>query len=405
MEHTNTPKTLTINAAVCDARQVKESTLAAYDAIEINAALLLADAASQELLHKYPVVCNAVQTVDISGDVQVSQINGRKELGPGAPAPKSPTFLMVNGVLDIAPGAEAALAGYVGIQVNGQIICPESLSGLLSAASVNGQIETYPDDCIRLKRTAVLDKTFALRARQGARYFAGRRVVALAGDIDFGKLAAMEVRFATRELLVAESLAEAAIPLFDPDTEITVLPDGCAYVGDDAKLDESLIRRWGGKLYINGDLTLDLDSAPWLEQVSYLQVNGDILTPQSLSQAVSAAAAGYHQLRIVGGRLIRDKISVTVDRAMLESAADGVTLTDCVDVHFRPDVDPELIRRRLVGVVDCVNVLCSDEQRSAVELVSENVVNIGEDKEEGGILSLLRGKSGGKAVSAVTYKL
>ena len=402
MEHTNPPKTLTVNAVVCDARQVKESTLAAYDAIQINAALLLADAASQELLRKYPVACSAAQTLDISDDVQVSQVNGRKELGPGAPAPKAPTFLMVNGVLDIAPGAEAALAGYVGIQVNGQIICPESLSGLLSGASVNGQIETYPDGCIRLKRTTVLDRTFALRARQGARYFAGRRVVALAGDIDFCRLAAMEVGFVTRELLVAESLAEAAVPLFDPDTEITVLPDGCAYVGDDAKLDGSLIRRWGGKLYINGDLILDQSSAPWLEQVSFLQVNGDILAPKSLSGAVCAVAGSYHKLRIIGGLLIRDKISVTVDRAMLESAPDGVTLTDCVTVQLRPDVTPELIRQRLVSVVDCVDVLCSDEQRSAVELVSENVVDIGESEEKS-IFSLLREKC--KTINAVSYKL
>lgn len=404
MEHTNTPKTLTINATVCDTRQVKESTLAAYDAIEINAALLLADAASQELLHKYPVTCTAVQTLDISDDIQVSQVNGRKELGPGTPALKTPTFLMVNGILDIAPGSEEALAGYVGIQVNGQVICPESLSGLLSTASVNGQIETYPDDCIRLKRTVVLDKTFALRARQGARYFAGRRVVALADDIDFGKLAAMEVRFVTRELLVAESLAETAIPLFPPDTEITVLPDHCAYVGDDAKLDGSLIRRWGRKLYINGDLTLEPDSVPWLEQVSFLKVNGDILAPQSLSEAVSTVAVSYRQLRIIGGRLIQDKVSVTVDRAMLESTADGVTLIDCVDVHLRPDVEPEMIRQRLVGVVDCVNVLCTEEQRSAVELVSENVVHIGEDK-DAGIFSLLKGKNSGKVVNAIRYTL
>lgn len=402
MEHTNNTKTLKINASVCDARQVKESTLAAYDAIEINTALLLADSASQELLHQYPVTCNATQTLDVSGDVKVSQINGRKELGPGTSAPTFPTFLMVNGVLDIAPGAEAALSGYVGIQVNGQVICPECLSGLLSGATVNGEIEVYPDDCIRLKRTAVLDRTFALRARQGTRYFARRRVVALAKDIDFGKLADMQVSFVTRELLVAESLAEAAIPLFSPDTEITVLPDGCAYVGDDAKLEESLIRRWGGKLYINGDLILDQSSAPWLEQVSFLQVNGDILAPKSLSGAVCAVAGSYHKLRIIGGLLIRDKISVTVDRAMLESAPDGVTLTDCATVQFRPDVTPELIRQRLVSVVDCVDVLCSDEQRSAVELVSENVVDIGESEEKG-IFSLLREKC--KTINAVSYKL
>ena len=139
--------------------------------------------------------------------------------------------------------------------------------------------------------------------------------------------------------------------------------------------------------------------------MSYLQVNGDILAPRSLSEAASAAAAGCRRLRIVGGRLIRDKVSVTVDRAMLESAADGVTLIDCVNVRLRPDVEPELIRRRLVGLVDCVNVACTEEQRSAVELAAEDVVHIGEDTEEGGILSLLRGKSGEKTVNAVTYKL
>ena len=404
MKHTDDTKMLKINAAVCDARQVKESTLAAYDAIEINAALLLADSASQELLHQYPVTCNTVQTLDISGDVKVSQINGRKELGPATSAPTSPTFLMVNGVLDIAPGAGAALSGYVGIQVNGQIICPESLSGLLSGASVNGQIEVYPDDCVRLKRTLVLDRTFSLRARQGTRYFAGRRVVALAKDIDFDKLANMQVSFITRELLVVESLAEAAIPLFSPDTEITILPDGCAYVGDDAKLEEALIRRWGGKLYINGDLILDQSSAPWLEQVSFLHVNGDILAPKSLSKAVCAVASSYHKLQFIGGLLIRDKISVTVDRAMLESAADGVTLTDCVDVRFQPDVDAELIRQRLVSVVDCVNVLCSDAQRAAVELAAENVVHIGEAKGNGNFLPL-RAENGCKTVNAINYTL
>ena len=89
---------------------------------------------------------------------------------------------------------------------------------------------------------------------------------------------------------------------------------------------------------------------------------------------------------------------------MLESAADGVSLTDCVTVQLQPDVDAELIRQRLVSVVDCVNVLCTDEQRSAVELVSENVVHFGEDK-DAGIFSLLKGKNSGKVVNAIRYTL
>ena len=401
MENEN--KTLTINTAVCDVREVRESTLAAYDKIAINAAVLLTNQASQELLHKYPVELNAAQTLDIPGDVQVSQINGRKELGPGTSAPGKPTYLLVNGELDVAPGAGPALEGYVGIQVNGKILCPESLSGLLSAATVNGKIEIYPDDCICLKSTVVLDRTFLLRARENTRYYAGRRVVALAGDIDFQKLAEKNVRFVTRELLVTESLAEAAVPLFDERAEITILPDGCAYVGDDVKLDGALIRRYGGKLYINGDLTVDGDSALWLEKVSYLRVNGSVRVTKKLYDDFLATGAIYDELKIVAGKLIQDKLSLTVDRSLLEEAREGLSIADCVTVRFREDVPAELIRERLLSISDCASVVCTPEQRAAVEMVAQDVAEIGGG--ESGLLGQLGSLLGSNVINTTSYKL
>lgn len=425
MENKEQNKTLTINTILCDARQVRESTLAAYDKIAINASVLLTDQDSQELLHKYPVELNVTDTLDIPGDVQVSQINGREELGPGVPAPSRPTYLIVNGVLDIAPGAGPALERYVGIQVNGKVLCPESLSGLLASAQVNGQIETYPDDCVRLKSTVVLDRTFLLRTRKNTRYFTGRRVVALAGDIDFQKLAEKNVRFVTRELLVAESLAEAAVPLFGERTEITILPDGCAYVGDDAKLDGALIRRYGGKLYINGDLTVNEESAPWLEQVSYLRIHGDVRVTKGMYDAFLAVGADYDKEEIVAGKLIQDKLSLTVDRTLLEEAREGLSIADCVNVRFREDVPAELIRERLFSISDCASVVCTPEQRSAVEMAARDVAEIREqlpagslvvDLErdqvtsvrgtgEGGILDSLKSLARGKVVNATSYKL
>ena len=418
-------KTLTINADVCDARQVRESTLAAYDKIVINADTLLTNEASQELLHKYPVELNVDKTLDVAGDVRFAQINGRKELGPGSAAPADPTFLTVNGVLDIAPGAGDALKNYVGIEVNGKILCPESLSGLLASAQVNGQIETYPDDCVRLKSTVVLDRTFLLRTRKNTRYFAGRRVVALAGDIDFQKLAEKNVRFVTRELLVAESLAEAAVPLFGERTEITILPDGCAYVGDDAKLDGALIRRYGGKLYINGDLTVNEESAPWLEQVSYLRIHGDARVTKGMYDAFLAVGADYDKEEIVAGKLIQDKLSLTVDRTLLEEAREGLSIADCVNVRFREDVPVELIRKNLFSISDCARVVCTPEQRTVLEMVARDVAEIKEkpaadfsaaDLErdqiasargdgEDDALGLLKSLARGKVINADLYKL
>ena len=47
-----------INAATCDARAVTEESLTGYENITINAATLIVNERSKELLNKYPVTMN-----------------------------------------------------------------------------------------------------------------------------------------------------------------------------------------------------------------------------------------------------------------------------------------------------------------------------------------------------------
>ena len=54
--------------------------------------------------------------------------------------------------------------------------------------AVNGQIITWPDGAVQLKNTAVLDSTFALRAKP-ALYWAARCVVMLDPALDVAALA------------------------------------------------------------------------------------------------------------------------------------------------------------------------------------------------------------------------
>lgn len=375
MENTE-KKSLCINAAACDVRNIQASVLEGYESVKINAAVMIADAASQELLNRYGVKYNAasVQTLE-GGDMMCSVFNGEQELRPHA-APARPTYLTVNGKLTILPGAEDTLAGYVGITVNGKVLCPESFSGSIPNLYVNGSTLAYPDDCVLLKDTLVLDRTFALRARQGARYFAGSLVVALAGDIGFDKLAEKNVGFVTAEVIVAEGLVEAAMPLFDERAEIVILPDGCAFVNDDATLDESLLRRYGDKLYINGDLTVGKEAADVLSQVKYLKVDGDVQVVKSLEEAFHAVKAEYDGLDTVAGTILSDYASVTVDRAMLERATDGLSISDCANVGFASDIPLTLIQERLWSITDCAHVDCTQEQAGVICLVAKNVASI-----------------------------
>lgn len=374
-------KVFKINAALCDARKVQEETLAAYDEIRINSSIVLVSPTAQALLNKYPVSMNTSTVLETEEEVTLSSVNGQQTLAPGGVLPQGKCYLMVNGMLEAIPGCEELLKSYVGITVNGMVICPKSLAGYFASAQINGRLETYPDDCIRLKSTAVLDKTFHLRAREGANYYAAGRVVALDSAADLEALARKRVTFTTKKLLVAESLCEKALPLFNEEAEIVVLPDGCVYVNDDAVLDEDLLRRHGDKLYINGDLTVNKKSGGVLDAFNFLKVNGDLRVTKSASDLAAKVKAEYNELKIVADKVIAERDSLTVDRALLESV-DSLSIAECERVEFADDVSPELIREKLVKLVECELVVCTKEQRAPIELAAVEVERICEPGQE-----------------------
>lgn len=372
-----TKKNLKINCAVCDVRNITEELLSAYEEVKINAASMITSPAAQALLGRYAVKLNCASTITLEENVRFSTVNGPLSITAGQAVPEEKLLLVVNGPVDIEAGCEEVLKSYSGMIVNGPITCPESIAGLLGAFTTNGPIRAYPDGAICLKSRTVLDRFFHLRAKKDALYYAGSKIVALAPDIDFGKLAEKNVRFVTKRLLVTESLAEAAVPLFDEKTDIVILPDGCAYVDDDAELNGSLIKRYGGKLYIDGDLSITPDSVTVLDQVSFLWVNGDLLVCRSLKDRALEMDLSYDQLRVVGGLLIRDRSHVELTAALLSGAEDGVSVQDCASVTFDGDVTPELLKEELVSFSDCATVICaSKEQKAVVESIAENIASL-----------------------------
>ena len=365
-------KNLKVNCAACDVRGITEELLSAYESVKINAATIITNREVQTLLGRYGVKINAASTLNLEEDVRFSSVNGSARIFPGQAMTEEKVFLTVNGALEIEPDSEEILKNYAGIMVNGSLTCPESMTGLLSAVTVNGATQTYPDGSIRLKNTTVLDRVFHLRAKQDALYYAAGRVVALSPDIDFGKLAEKNVRFATRTLLVSESQAEAAVPLFDEKTDIVILPDGCAYVDDDAELNGGLLKRYGGKLYIDGDLSVTPDSASVLDQVAYLQVKGDLMVCRSLKDRALEMDVTYDKLRVVGGLLIHDRPALEVTAGLLADAEDGVSIADCANVTFAEDVTPELLRGQLVSITDSIVFCAGKEQMNIVQALAED---------------------------------
>lgn len=391
-------KSFQINAAVCDMREISEDVLREYEKIQINAAIVLVTRESKELVAKYNVSINSACVKEIEGNAEVAVKNGNFNIIPGQ-KPAAPTVLVVNGLLNIAPNTEDALSGYSLIIVNGKVSCPDNMYGNTASIHVNGKTEFYPSDAVVLKKTFVVDKVFILRAEE-AKYYASSRVVILDNSLDVKKLSEKKVHFITPEALIAEGIAEASIDLFDKETYITLLADGCAFIDEDAVFGEKLLRSKGDKLYINGDLTLDESSDALLKQIKYLNVNGTVKLPESLKEAFEEIDATYDDIIYVKGIVIENKPNVEIDKSLLERNPQGITVCECASVNLSEDIQPSMIEQCL-QFWGCTAIKCSPEQRSAVGLVSNdsNIVTSKDDK----LLNLVSSENT-KCINSIEYK-
>lgn len=368
-------KNLNVSAAVLDLRNVSEETLASYEHIKIQAALMLTTPRVEALLAKYPVEMEVANAISCGEDTVVSMVNGKSTL-TAAHKPEKDTILMVNGKLTVAADAEEALRAYNKIIVNGKALCPASLTAVMNEkAMVNGKLSVYPDEAIVLKGTVKLDKSFLFRA-QDRLYWTEKQFVAVDPKLDADALAAKGARFAAPKAVIAEQLAEKLVPLFAEDTELVILPEGAAFVDDDLKLTPAALRRYGRKLYVTGGVTIPAESAGVLEQVEYLHAGGDVTVAAALEDAFYAIPdAEYTELRVLKGALINDKPMVRITPEMLTLDPEGLSCTDCALVTLDKALTAEDIAEKL-RISDCACIRCTMAQEAAVSAVSTDVAQI-----------------------------
>lgn len=407
-------KKMVINCSTCDARKVTEETLASYENVMINAATTVVSPESKELMNRYGVTMNCANVMEVGADVELCTVNGTARIESGDLITGNRKYLTVNGTLEIGADTGKVLEQYVGMTINGSVTCPESVSPYLSKAKVNGTVTCYPDGAILLKRSAVIDRLFALRAKQNL-YWASKRMIMVDPQLDGALLEKKGANFSAREMIIAESKVEEMIGLIDEKADIIVVPDGTSVIIDDVELDDVVVKKYGTKLYIIGDLEVDMENAGFLEQLTYLNVRGDAKVPaelrDKLMEVLTEIGGEIQVAKEFKGRVIEDKMTVRISKWMLEREPDGIGVNDCMTVKIDEDIPKELILEKLT-ISDVMNVKCAPDQEDVLAAVCEDVLKIGEGGEETGIGSIVKEALGGigdllntKMVNASDYVL
>ena len=229
-----------------------------------------------------------------------------------------------------------------------------------------------------------MDKYFPLRAREGRRYYVKDAVIVQDKSADMEKLVQKNVQFITRQLIVPEEMAEACVELFDEKTEFTVTPAGMTLHYGDTVLNEQLIEKNGDRIYVYGNLTIPDNSnlRALSDSITKLTVKGNVTLKKNQAEEFKKLNAEYNDLTFKWeGRLIEKKISVKVDKTLLESSPEKLLVRNTASAKIASDVTPELILERL-KIENCAKVSCSEEQESTVAAVSQNVAAIVKESNE-----------------------
>ena len=406
-------KNKVINVATCDAREVTEESLAGYENITINAATLIMGERSKELLNRYPVTMNVSNVLEIpdNQDVTVKSINGKGEIG--ADTDGTGIFLMVNGKLVINDGSKEAVKSYYRIIVNGKALVPKSCEGYLSNIQVNGTTEYYPDGATIIKADTEVDDLFIERAANSLYYCSGN-LFFLDTGIDTEKMIEKKLKFAAKKIVIVKSLVTKLISMFDEETEIVQVPDGTRLINDDVELKTKTIRKYGTKLCVCGDVSIQ--DAEALASLEYLFADGTVSVDKELEDAFDEIDGVYTRLKVIDPELgyITDRPMVKIGTAVLKKYPKGVKVEDCATVRLSKELSPEDIIEKL-HISDCAVVVCMKEQEEAVGVIAEDVAMIGaprqeqeggEDEKEGGIFgSFLNELKDTQVINAAEYKM
>ena len=407
-------KKLMINCATCDARKVLEENYAHYEQITINCAMVLTGPNAKTVMNKLPFTLNCANVLEVEGDIDLRTVNGSCEIRCSDAVSASRYYMIVNGALTIGPDTREQLAQCVGMTINGSLTCPENIYATLKGVRVNGSTTCYPDEAIVLKRNAVIDKLFALRAKS-ALYWSARRMIMVDPELDVARLKSKAVTFKTGEVIVSQSKVEELIELINEEAEIVVVPDSTAVVLDDITLDEDTLRRYGNRLYVIGNVTVP-ENGGAMDEVKYLNVRGDVRVPgehkEKLLQVLTEISGEIKIIKPKGAAL-KDKPFVKITGWMLEQQPDGLEVCDCAIVKIAEDIPKELIVERL-RIEDCAMVKCSEELEDAVTMICTDVAQIGgSDEEDGmGVGDIVKTALGGvkgaletKVINAADYVL
>lgn len=364
-------KKLRINVGTLDLTELTPEKLAAYDSVEINGGVLILTSSARKLLAEKGSRINMGMYFDVPDNARVITSNGPSHIAADSIVPDN-CVLMCNGSLHLHPGSADAVAAYAGVLVNGQLILPESMRGVLSRITHNGNTLVYPDEAQYVSGDITVNRRFARQAGSGAFFFTGGEAYFTDPDVDATALLDKNVVVHAQKAYVSEEIADGDM-LFDMQTGIIIVPAGYAFVRAEAplRLDAATATRFGKKLFVVGDVLVEAASADGLNALESLIVYGSAQIAEPLLPAWNARCQRVDSVSFIdNSRLVSELPEAVISRELLEACEHGLSLEECQLVTVQADVEPALLAEKVKRLSECAACVCTEGQQAVLQLVA-----------------------------------
>jgi hypothetical protein len=170
--------------------------------------------------------------------------------------------------------------------------------------------------------------------------------------LDLELLRNKNIRFYTCWVTVSEDNAEQLLPNVEGYIGMTIIPSGFKIMRGGI-LDSLAIRRFGNRIYVDGDLQIHEEEADSLAAVEQLQVNGSVVVADSLADAFFTKCYQYGELTLYKGEWIEHVGSeMLLDRKLLEALKEGATFRfEQSNVEIAMEIPIELLSKNVQRII------------------------------------------------------
>ena len=367
-------KHLKISAGLVDLTDIQPEALAHYESISVSSGVVLVTPRTRRLLAEFGANLSTGTTLDVPDGCHVNMSNGGMTLTENTQVADN-TVLLVNGALRLAPGTQEVIRKFARIMVNGQLILPENLQGQCGTIVQNGQQVIYPDAAAYVEGDIQINDRFLRGLKKDAIFFTRGSAYLIAENVDVQALLDQNILIYAKKAYISENYPDGEL-LFDPKAQIISVPAGFRVIQENLTLNQRTSVEYGTKLFVVGKFRAEIAEMQALETMEKIIVSGEAQVDEDLLDLWQARCVKADKVTMIDkSKKIREMdTDVIISKEMLALCPYGLRISDCKNVIILPDVETAQLSEKILKMRDVSLCVCTQEQQSVLQLVSEYVV-------------------------------